>query len=100
MATYSASQAKYATLVSNTVDTITLTGTGKSIRFVTTSGTSHAYFTVAPTGQTPATPTVAGDDTYVTVHSAPGYVEIPWNGGGAVIKIISSGTPTIGVMLV
>lgn len=100
MATYSASQAKYATLVANTVDTITLTGTGSAIRFFTTSGTAHAYFTLAPTGQTPATPTVAGDDTYVTAHGAPGYVDIPWNGGGAVVKIISSGTPTVGVMLI
>lgn len=100
MATYSASRSKYITLVANTVDTVTLTGTGNAIRFVTTSGTSHAYFTVVPTGQTPTTATVAGDNTYVTVHAAPGYVEIPWNGGGAVVSIISGGTPTIGVMLV
>jgi hypothetical protein len=100
MATYTASQAKYVTLVANTVDTITLTGTGNSIRLATTASTSFAYFTIAPTGQTPATPTVAGDNTYVTAPSAPGYVDIPWNGGGAVISIISSGTPTIGVLLI
>lgn len=100
MATYSASSSKYVTLVANTVDTITLTGTGTSIRFVTTSGTSHAYFTVAPLSQTPTTPTVAGDNTYVTVHGNPGYIDIPWNGAGAVVSIISTGTPTIGVMLI
>jgi gamma-glutamyl phosphate reductase len=100
MATYSASQSKYATLVANTVDTITLTGSGNTIRFVTTSGSSHAYFTVATPSETPATPTVAGDNTYVTVHASPGYVDIPWYGVGAVIKIISSGTPTVGVMLI
>lgn len=100
MATYSGSRSKYVTLVANTVDTITLTGTGNAIRFVTTAGTSHAYFNVVPTGQTPTAATVAGGDTYVTVHAAPGYIDIPWNGGGAVISIISSGTPTIGVMLI
>lgn len=100
MATYSASQSKYVTLVGNQVDTITLGGTGTKIRFVTTSGTSHAYFTLAPLSQTPTTPTVAGDNTYVTVHAAPGYLDIPWNGAGAVISIISSGTPTIGIMLI
>lgn len=100
MATYSASRSKYITLVANTVDTVTLTGTGNSIRVITTAGTSHAYFTVAPTGQTPTTPTVAGDNTYASVHGNPGYIDIPWNGGGAVISIISSGTPTVGVLLV
>jgi len=100
MATYSASNSKYITLVANTVDTVTLTGTGNVIRFVTTSGTSSAYFTVVPTGQTPTAATVAGDNTYVTVHAAPGYIDIPWNGGGAVISIISSSTPTVGVILV
>lgn len=100
MATYSASQAKYITLVANTVDTITLSGTGNTIRFLTTSGTSHAYFTISSLSNTPATPTVAGDNTYATAHAAPGYIDIPWNGGGAVISIISSGTPSIGVMLI
>lgn len=100
MATYSASRSKYITLVANTVDTVTLTGTGNSIRVITTAGTSHAYFTVAPTGQTPTTATVAGDNTYASVHGNPGYIDIPWNGGGAVVSIISSGTPTVGVMLV
>lgn len=100
MANYSASQAKYITLVANTVDTITLSGTGKIIRFITTSGASHAYFTISSLYDTPATPTVAGDNTYATVHSAPGYVDIPWYGSGVVIRIISSGTPSIGVMLI
>jgi hypothetical protein len=100
MATYSASQSKYATLVANTVDTITLTGTGNILRLLTTAGTSHAYFTVASTGLTPATPTVGGDNTYATVHGNPGYIDIPWNGGGVVVKIISSGTPTIGILLI
>ena len=100
MATYSSSQSKYITLVANTVDTLTLTGTGNTLRVVTTSGTSHAYFTVGATGTTPATPTVGGDNTYGSVHAAPGYIDIPWNGGGAVVKIISSGTPTVGILLI
>jgi arginine repressor len=98
MATYSSSQSKYITLVANTVDT--LTGTGNVLRLLTTTGTSHAYFTVVPTGQTPTAATVAGDNTYVTVHGNPGYIDIPWNGGGAVVSIISAGTPTIGIMLI
>jgi hypothetical protein len=100
MATYSSSQSKYITLVANTVDTVTLTGTGNVLRLFTTAGTSHAYVTVASTGLTPATPTVGGDNTYATVHGNPGYIDIPWNGGGAVVSIISTGTPTIGIMLI
>jgi hypothetical protein len=100
MATYSASQSKYATLVANTVDTITLTGTGNILRLITTAGTAHAYFTVGSVESQPAAPTVGGDNTYATVHGNPGYIDIPWNGGGVVVKIISSGTPTIGVLLI
>lgn len=100
MATYTASQSTYITMVPPDVDTVTLTGSGTILRFITTSGSAHAYFTVALPGQTPATPTAAGNNTYATVHGGGGVVDIPWHGCGAVVKIVSSGTPTIGIMLV
>ena len=100
MATHTASVASYATLSANTVDTFTLTGSGNTLRVVTTSGSTHSYFTAALPSQTPATPTVGGDDTYTSAHAAPSYVDYPWHGCGAVIKVISSGTPTIGFMLI
>jgi hypothetical protein len=100
MATYSASQAKYITLSANTVDTITLTGTGNTLRAITTSGTAFAYYTVGGLGETVANPTVGGDNTYPTVHGNPGYIDIPWKGNSAVVKVISTGTPTVGFILI
>ena len=100
MATYSASQAKYITLVANTVDTVTLTGTGSTLRVITTNGTAHAYFTAGSVNATVANPTVGGDNTYPAVHGNPGYIDIPWTGNSVVVKVISSGTPTVGFILI
>lgn len=97
MATYSATSAKTITLVANTVDTITLTGTGNNLHVFQTSSTP-VYFSVAQPGQTPITPTVAGDDC-IGVMNGNNSLDIPWSGNGIVIKVISAGTGTINFAL-
>lgn len=97
MATYSASSAKTITLVAAQVDTITLTGTGQVLHVWQTS-TTPIYFTTAQPGQTPATPTVGGDNciaimnNYIPCHQG-------WTGNGIVIKVISAGTGTVNFAL-
>ena len=98
MATYSASHAKSITTVAAQVDTLTLTGAGKTLRIIGRSGTTHTFFTTAPLGETPATPTAAGDDCYVTEHTTT--IDYPWNGSGVVIKLINSGISTLTFMLI
>ena len=98
MATYTASHAKSITTVAAQVDTLTLTGAGKTLRITGRSGTTHTFFTTAPLGETPATPTSSGDDCYVTEHTAT--IDYPWNGSGIVIKLINSGISTLTFMLI
>jgi len=98
MATYTASNAKSITTVADQVDTITLTGAGKTLRIIGRSGSTHTFFTTAPLGQTPATPTVTGDNCYVTEHT--GHIDYPWNGSGAVIKLINAGITASTFMLI
>jgi len=97
MATYSASSAKTITLVANTVDTITLTGSGTNLHVWQTS-TTPIYFTTAQPGQTPATPTVAGDNT-IGIFNNNNSTDFPWSGNGIVIKVISAGTGTVNFAL-
>jgi hypothetical protein len=98
MATYSASQAVTITTVANQVDTITLSGTGNTLRITGHSGSSHIFFTTAPTGQTPVTPVAGGNDCYVGEPDVG--QDFPWNGAGAVIKIISTGINVFSIMLI
>jgi hypothetical protein len=97
MATYSASSAKTITLVANTVDTVTLTGSGSNLHVWQTS-TTPIYFTTAQPGQTPATPTVAGDNT-IGILNNNNSTDFPWSGNGIVIKVISAGTGTVNFAL-
>jgi len=97
MATYSASDAKTITLVANTVDTVTLTGSGNNLHVWQTS-TTPIYLTFAQPGQTPATPTVAGDNT-IGIFNNNNSTDFPWSGNGIVIKVISAGTGTINFAL-
>lgn len=96
MATYSASQAKTVTCVASQVDTITLTGTGTELH-VWQSSTTPIYYSLAGTGQTPTTPTVAGDNLYASMNSYPDVY--PWNGNGVVIKLITAGTGVVNFTL-
>jgi hypothetical protein len=97
MATYSASQAKTITCVANQVDTITLTGTGNELHLWQTS-TTPIYFTLAQPGQTPTTPTVAGDNCYALMNNN-NSDNYPWNGNGIVIKLITAGTGVVNFTL-
>lgn len=68
--------ARHGTLTgSSTVDVITVTGLPRVVSYITVSlpaGSGEAWFTVATNGQTAATPTVGGADTYrlATAHPA------------------------------
>jgi hypothetical protein len=97
MATYTASEAKTITLVANTVDTVTLTGTGTVLHIWQTS-TTPMYVTFAQPGQTPATPTVAGDNTLAIMNNN-NPCHQGWSGNGIVIKVISAGTGTVNFAL-
>ena len=88
MATYSASSAKTVTCVASQVDTITLTGTGTELH-VWQNSTTPIYYSLAGTGQTPITPTVAGDNLYASMNSYPDVYQ--WNGNGVVIAFAHLG---------
>ena len=98
MATYTASHAKSITTVAAQVDTLTLSGAGKTLRVTGRSGSTYTYFTVDSLGNTPATPTTEGDNCYVAGLIT--VVDYPWNGSGAVIKLINSGIATLTFMLI
>lgn len=97
MATYTATSAKSITTVANQVDTVTLSGAGKTLRVTGRSGSTHTFFTTAPLYQTPTTPTVSGDDCFIGEPTST--IDYPWNGSGAVIKLINSGISTLTFML-
>jgi len=98
MATYTASSAKSITTVAAQVDTLTLSGAGKTLRVTGRSGSTYTYFTVDSLGNTPTTPTSEGDNCYVAGLTT--VVDYPWNGSGAVIKLINSGIATLTFMLI
>ena len=99
MATYTVTQSKTITLVSGQVDTVTLNGTGVTIRVSSDSTTVPVSFTVSQTLNTPATPTDKGDNCYVVLSSA-APVEIPWTGNSAKVSVIATGTPTVNIALI
>lgn len=83
---------KHITLVAATVATVNLAVNASRVEVVNRSGSAEVYFTVNG-----ATPTVGGDDTHV-LPAAIGSVEVPDEiGGDVVVKLISSGTPTVSV---
>lgn len=99
MATYSANQVKTITLVSGQVDTITLNGSGSTLRVQTDSTSVPVSFTVAQPGGTPATPTDKGDDCFAAINTYSTF-DLPWSGNGCVIKVIATGTPTVSFALI
>lgn len=92
-----ASVAQSGTLVASTVTTVTLTNARGRIRVVNRGGTADIWFTIAGSGQTPAVPTVGGNDCYCApgVAGASEVVEAP--AAPVVVSLISSGTPTFTV---
>lgn len=86
--------ARYATLVADTVTTITLDGDYRTVEVMSVDGAAAVYFTVDST----TNPTVGGSGCW-SLPSAASAREIESRASGAtVVKLISSGTPTIGVL--
>lgn len=98
MATYTASQAKTATLVNGQVDTFNLTGTGDRLHIAVTANHKPIYFTIGNIGETIGTPTAGGDNCYVFDYQ--NAMDFHWHGTNAQVKVIAEGTPTITVMLI
>lgn len=93
MAAYTANIAKTVTTVAAQVDSIALSGTGRTLQIVTTSGTTPTYFTITAVGLTADTPTSGGDDVYVALVA--NKIEIPWDGSGIGIKLVNSAIATV-----
>lgn len=90
--------ADHGTLVADTVTTVTLTGVKRNLRVQNRGTTGAIYYTFG--FGTPATPTVAGDDTYALPPGAAdewdqGFLGHP--GTGFIVKLISSATPEFSV---
>lgn len=86
---------KAITLVAAQVDTVAFSATSIRLLEVVNPGTNIAdvWYTIDGT-----TPTVGGDNCYYApVGSVDTRQNVPIVGGGALIKVISSGTPTIRV---
>src|ERR1700682_2664445 len=97
---YTAVFAKHATLVANTVDTVTFSGTGKTkLQVINRSGSAAIHFVRGNVDNVPADPAVAGDDTLV-LPAAVCVVELPALLGKNVVKLISTGTPDYSVQVV
>lgn len=91
MASYTATEAKHATLVASTVDTVTFPVNYARVE-VLSRGSDAVYFTVDGTA-----PAVGGDNTYVATGG--GGVIVPTRGQQAatVVKIISAGATAYSV---
>jgi hypothetical protein len=99
MATYTASKAVHLTTVANQVDTVTLTGTGTKLRVVVRSGAGHVFFNAENLyGQTPATPTIGGDNTYIMELNNP--LDYDWSGTGVELKLIAGAIHNVSIMLI
>lgn len=83
---------KHVTLVASTVATVTVDGGFEFIEVVNTTAASLVYFTVDG-----STPTIAGDDTWVAVPNVPVALENVDRAGTVDVKLISAGTPVVGV---
>ena len=88
--------ADHGTLVADTVTTVTLTSVKECLR-VQNRGTSGTIYHTFAAG-TPATPPVAGDDTYaIPPGGADEWTDLGQPGTGFIVKLISSATPEFSV---
>ncbi|MGH3441992.1 MAG: hypothetical protein ACRDUY_08095 [Nitriliruptorales bacterium] len=96
---------KHETLVASTVTTVTLTGSDyPRVQVTNVSGAAAIYFCVNGLGGPSAdgVPTVAGDDCFVAAGAAGAEVtvssgKVDSDDADTVVKLISSGTPTVAV---
>jgi hypothetical protein len=82
-----------ATLVANTVSTVTLTGEYNYIRIIPLTVTDHVY--ISQDGVT--APTVAGDTFPVAPLGSTTTVKVPYSSGSTVIKLISAASGLVAV---
>lgn len=88
-------ESEHLTLVAATVAEVTLPTNAGRVEVLNRTGTAEVYFTVNG-----AVPTVGGDDTHV-LPAAISSVEVPrTRGSNVVVKLISSGTPSVSVRAV
>lgn len=87
MAAYTVNTAKHATLVANTADTITLTGSAGWVTVVNRSGGTPApiYFTV---GDNPTAATVEGNNTFVAPDKQS--FSVKFDGTATKVSVISA----------
>lgn len=103
MAAYTGITAKTQTLTISTVDSVTLTGTGGTIRIENQSATNPIYVTLGATPVASVTdPTAAGDNCYVVPPSSSRDFPRPQAAGtaGTVVKLISAGAQVYTVEVV
>lgn len=98
MATNSVHSAAHATLIASTVDTVNLDVRGRYVQVVHRgSATNPIYFTLAASADTP---TVAGDDTFVSTPSLPTVLAWPLDANvSAQVKLISAGAEPYSVQV-
>lgn len=90
------------TLTSDTVDIVLLTEGGYGVQVVNTTGTAPIWFTVSTPGGPCPIPTVGGSSGEFCAASVTG-ATVPVRASvqfGALVQLISSGTPTYTVSLV
>jgi hypothetical protein len=90
VASHTAVKAQHATLSAATADTVTLSGSGNTLRIRNRGTAGDIYFTVDG-----VVPVSLADDTY---FCGPGE-SIVLESGGKVVKLISAGTPEYSVEL-
>lgn len=99
MASYTVNIAKHATLVGDTVDSITFNNPASFVLLTnrTTSGAS-IYFTFGDPTKGVTDPTVSGDDTY---HLGIGQtISLPGDGTAPLVKLISSQAQAYSVQVI
>lgn len=83
---------QHATLVANTVTTLTFDTDFRLVEVMNVDGSAEVYFRFGGTA-----PTVGGEGCHV-LPAAIGYVQLePRTDGATVCKLISSGTPKVSV---
>lgn len=96
----SAAQVVTQTLSANAADLVLLTAPASSIVVTNETGTAPIYFTVSEPGGPCPVPTVGGVNCYCAASVAGAQVAVRHYGTyGAVVQLISSGTPTYSVVV-
>lgn len=98
MADYTATRSTFPTLEATVVSTVTIRQVTEGITVINLTGATSVYYTVGYKDRLPPDPAVEGDNTFVlpAVIGAAGFHGPDETDG--VVKVVSSGTPTVGVV--